>query len=143
MRAHHKQDAYVDASVLLAILFCEEVALDDLMEYRDLYSSKIIQTEALRTCHRVRIQEKYSDEQFAEILFNLQTLLLDFNLIPVTDSILEAASRSFPTIIGTLDAIHLTTAVLLKNQKHIDTIILTHDRQLQIAAQAVGFGVRG
>lgn len=137
------QDAYVDASVLLAVLFREPNALTDLGDYNRLYSSKIIEAEALRTCHRMRQIEKYSDEQFSKLLADLQILFHDLDMVSVIDSIVEEAGSAFPTIIGTLDAIHLATALGLKKRNKIDPVLLTHDRQLQVAAQAVGLAVHG
>ena len=54
------------------------------------------------------------------------------------------ASQSYPTVVGTLDAIHLTSALAVhgRRNRRIDEF-LTHDGQLGTAARAVGFAVRG
>lgn len=61
----------------------------------------------------------------------------------VTPAILGAASQPLPTVLGTLDAIHLATAVLWRESRDPDLVIATHDRALALAARASGFRVIG
>jgi predicted nucleic acid-binding protein len=68
--------------------------------------------------------------------------LSTFTLAAVTDTVLERASDPFPTALGTLDAIHLATALELRDL-HPDLEFATHDRELAIAARAYGFAVSG
>jgi hypothetical protein len=44
-----------------------------------------------------------------------------------------------PTIVKTLDAFHLTTAVALRQRRAIDLLFATHDYQQATAARALGF----
>ena len=55
---------------------------------------------------------------------------------------LPCASETFPTIMVTLDAIHLATALAIREVAPID-LLLTHDVQLGIAARSVGFSILG
>ena len=48
-----------------------------------------------------------------------------------------------PTELGTLDAIHLATALLWKEFEHTELVMATHDRALATAAQAHGFTAIG
>jgi len=48
-----------------------------------------------------------------------------------------------PTELGTLDAIHLATAVLWKEVMGADLVMATHDAALALAAQAHGLPVVG
>jgi predicted nucleic acid-binding protein len=43
-----------------------------------------------------------------------------------------------PTTLGTLDAIHLATALLEREQGHADLVMATHDQALATAAKASG-----
>ena len=64
--------------------------------------------------------------------------------IRVSGAILIRASQSFPTVVGTLDAIHLTSALHVHERRnHQIDEFLTHDGPLGTAARAVGFAVRG
>jgi predicted nucleic acid-binding protein len=48
-----------------------------------------------------------------------------------------------PTVLGTLDAIHLATALAVKDALSIALRLLTHDKQLAVGASAVGLEVDG
>ena len=62
--------------------------------------------------------------------------------MPLSPPVLERAAEPFPTIVGSLDAIHLTSALLVRDE--FDALTLaTHDRELAIAARAEGFRVHG
>jgi hypothetical protein len=68
--------------------------------------------------------------------------LEEFDLIEIGPSILQRAAEPFPTVLGSLDAIHLASALLVKDEFE-DLPLATHDRELAIAARAVGFRVYG
>jgi predicted nucleic acid-binding protein len=57
-------------------------------------------------------------------------------------TIFERAAEPFPTPLGTLDALHLGTAVAAK-RKLPGLSLATHDRELAIAARSIGFDVLG
>jgi predicted nucleic acid-binding protein len=61
---------------------------------------------------------------------------------PVTNQIFQQASETFPTVVGTLDAIHLATALSIPEIENID-YLLTHDSQLRTAARSLGLDVMG
>ncbi len=52
------------------------------------------------------------------------------------------AESPFPTIIRTLDALHLATAIKLSKLHTID-FVCTHDKQLSTEAKALSFSVQG
>jgi hypothetical protein len=58
-------------------------------------------------------------------------------------SVLERASQPLPTSLGTLDAIHLATALLWRDRLPEELVMATHDRALATAARACGFLVLG
>ena len=61
-----------------------------------------------------------------------------FELISLDPAILERAAEPFPTAVGTLDALHLASALLVHAELP-DLRFATHDRQLAVAARAMGF----
>ena len=65
-----------------------------------------------------------------------------FAIHPVTERIFQRASETFPTVVGTLDAIHLATALAIREIENLD-YLLTHDSQLGTAARSLGFEVLG
>jgi len=48
-----------------------------------------------------------------------------------------------PTELGTLDAIHLATAILWEDFRREDIVMATHDTALALGARAHGFRVIG
>ena len=63
-------------------------------------------------------------------------------LILFTNQVFQRASETFPTVVGTLDAIHLATALSIREIENVD-LLLTHDSQLATAAKSLGFEVMG
>ena len=57
--------------------------------------------------------------------------------------ILVRASEPFPTPLGTLDTMHLATALVWRDRTQQDLIMATHDGGLAIAARAYGIDVLG
>lgn len=56
--------------------------------------------------------------------------------------VLVRAADPFPTPLGTLDALHLASALLVREEVP-DVMLATHDERLATAAVAMGFGVHG
>jgi uncharacterized protein len=70
--------------------------------------------------------------------------LLDrLEVIDVTAAVLARAAQPPPTELGTLDAIHLATALLWREQSGRGLVMATHDTALAIAARASGLEVVG
>jgi hypothetical protein len=57
--------------------------------------------------------------------------------------VLDRAAQPMPTELGTLDAIHLATALLWKEMTRVDLVMATHDGALALGAQAYGLPVVG
>jgi predicted nucleic acid-binding protein len=76
----------------------------------------------------------------------LQTFMARLDLRPLQDAAFKIASQPFPTPLGTLDALHLATAMLYRatHQSGEHPIIFaTHDVELARAARAMRFDVIG
>ncbi len=61
----------------------------------------------------------------------------------ITRPILACAFQPLPTALGTLDAIHLATALLWQEKERKQLVMATHDTALGIAARACGLRVVG
>ncbi len=58
-------------------------------------------------------------------------------------SLLAGASQPLPVLLGTLDAIHLATALACQERGAADLVLATHDAALGLAAGASGLAVVG
>ena len=133
---------YVDTSVVLRILLHEPNPVTIWGQWSKAYSSALWRVEALRTVDRLRLTHEISDTEVAALVRDIQITHETFAIHPVTTQILQRASETFPTVVGTLDAIHLATALSIRELENIDCL-LTHDSQLAIAARSLGFEVMG
>ena len=133
---------YVDASVLLRIVLGEPDRLDVWPRIDDAVSSELVRVESLRTIDRARIVLGLPDDEVARRRSAILEAIDAFSIVPVNSAILERAAEPFPTLIGSLDAIHLASAVLVRAEGD-DLSFATHDLELGRAARSVGFEVHG
>ena len=133
---------YVDSSVLLRIVLGEPGALREWSRITRAVSSELIRLECLRTIDRARIRHRLDDKAVAQQRAAVLEQLEGFEIIPLETGILERAEGPFPTLLGSLDAIHLAIALLTRAQVP-DLRFATHYNGLAIAARAVGFSVLG
>ena len=91
---------------------------------------------------RLRLGREISDTEVAEPVREIQITHETFAIHPVTSPVLQRASETFPTVVGTLIAIHLATALSIREIEKVD-LLLTHDSQLATAARSLGFEVMG
>ena len=103
----------------------------------------MILTESLRTLDRVRIRADLSDIEVAKRRATILNLIDSLELIEIDSIVLDRAAQPMPTELGTLDAIHLASALLWKDAMGIDPVVATHDGALGLAAQAHGLKVLG
>jgi predicted nucleic acid-binding protein len=135
--------AYLDSSLLLRILFKETGAFKELDRFKEVVSSRLLRTECMRVIYRVLADKTITEEFAGAVQQRLRFALKGVSLYSLSDRIWSTAEGSFPSIIGTLDALHLATAVELRESRHHDLVILTHDIQLGKGAASLGFEVLG
>jgi len=133
---------YADASVLLRIVLAEPEPLREWRRATRWISSDLVRLECLRTLDRARVRLELPDEALATRRAEVLAYLDAFELVSLAHSVLLRAAEPFPTALGTLDAIHLSSALLLREQVP-DLVVATHDRELAVAARSVGFRVVG
>jgi predicted nucleic acid-binding protein len=90
----------------------------------------------------MRLQVGFGDEAVAERRAGLLETLRAFELVQLSRGVLDRAAEPFPTALGTLDALHLASA-LAAREVVSDLQFATHDRELGLAARSVGFRVLG
>jgi predicted nucleic acid-binding protein len=133
---------YLDTSVVLRVLLKEPNPIDIWGKWDQAFSSALWRVEALRTVDRLRLLHDISDAEVADLVRDVQTTHETLAIYPLDERIMQRASETFPTVVGTLDAIHLASAIFIREFQSID-LILTHDMQLATAARSLGFRVRG
>lgn len=135
--------AYLDSSVILRLVLGEP---DSLREWPDVdqgVTSSLAEVEVLRTLDRLRFSVPALDpralagrrEAAFRVLEGLET-------VEITRGVLARAGQPLPTPLGTLDAIHLVSAMGWREQFD-DLVFATHDLALSAAARASGFQVIG
>jgi predicted nucleic acid-binding protein len=135
--------AYVDSSVLLRVALGQPNALP---EWRDIdrgVSSALVTAESLRTLDRVRLRVNLSDIEVARRRATILALIGSLELVDIDGSVLDRAAQPMPTELGTLDAIHLASALLWREAFGTDLAMATHDKALVLAAQAHGLKTLG
>ncbi len=135
-------NVYIDSSVLLRIIFRSPGALRSWRQITRPISSDLTRLECLRTIDRTRIQYRLGDRVISARRAAVFEQLDAFELIPLEHAVLERAAEPFPTLLGSLDAIHLASALLARTVVD-DLGFATHDEELATAARAVGFRVLG
>jgi len=116
---------YLDTSALGRVLLGEPDApavLRDIGAFEQRVSSRLMRVELRRLALR---QGRLADAD---------RLLAGIALIPVDEDLLAAAETVPPTTVGTLDAIHLATALRLSHSGRLDAV-MTYDSRLADGAQ--------
>jgi predicted nucleic acid-binding protein len=135
--------AYVDASVLLRVALRQPDALPEWPQIQQGVSSALVMTESLRTLDRLRLRANLSDAEVATRRATILALLASLELVEIDAVVLDRAAQPMPTELGTLDAIHLATALLWKEMTGGELVMATHDGALALGAQAHGLPVVG
>ncbi len=135
--------AYVDSSVLLRVALGQANALKEWARVDRGISSALILTESLRTLDRARLRANLSDLEVARRRSTILAIIDSLELVEIDSIVLERAAQPMPTELGTLDAIHLASALLWQDATGIAPTVATHDAALALAAQAHGLKVLG
>lgn len=135
--------AYVDSSVLLRVVLGQPNVLPEWSRIQRGVTSSLTRVESLRTLDRLRLRVSLPDVEVARRRSSILRLLESLELVEVDSAVLDRASQPQPTELGTLDAIHLVTCLLWREQQKTEIVMATHDSALGIAAQSHGFMVVG
>lgn len=133
---------YLDTSAILRRLLNEPKPVPNWGAWKAAYASRIWLTEAQRTVDRLRLEGRLCDEDVARLRDDIRKVDAALHIVPVGEDILARAGEPFPTMLGTLDAIHLASALAVQDDIELDRF-LTHDRRLAVAARSLGFAVDG
>lgn len=135
--------AYLDSSVLLRLVLGQSDAVEQWAEIDEGVASRLAEVECLRTLDRLRLVESLGDHEIAIRREAVFRLLDSLEIVELTRPVLARASQPMPTTLGTLDAIHLATALLWAEHSGFPLVMATHDQALATAARASGLRVVG
>ena len=135
--------AYLDSSVILRLVLSEPDPLPGWPDVDRGVTSALAEVEVLRTLDRLRFLTPTFDSKVLagrrEAAFRI---LEGLETIEITRVVLARAAQPLPTPLGTLDAIHLVSAMGWREQFE-SLVFATHDEALSAAARASGFEVIG
>ena len=135
--------AYLDSSVILRVVLGERGRLAGWHTVTVGITSALAEVECLRTLDRLRLRHDLAPETIADRRAAVFRLLEAMEVVEIAAPVLSRASQPFPTLLGSLDAIHLATALLRRERMQQDLVMATHDIALSVAARSLGFTVLG
>ena len=106
-------------------------------------ASELIAVESARTIDRLRLQGALTMDEAAGRRRAVADWLEAIDLVLLRPPVLSRASEPLPTPLGTLDSIHLATALIWRDRMGELPTMATHDSALGLAARTFGFDVRG
>ena len=121
---------YVDTSTVLKLVVreAETAELRAWTEGRELIASDLVRAEALRAARR----------HSPEALSRLRSVLSAMPTLAITTAVCDRAAELDPTILRTLDALHLACALQLSDDLEA---VVTYDRRMADACVVLGLTV--
>lgn len=135
--------AFIDSTVFLRKLLGEPHSLREWETITEAYASRLVRVEIGRTIDRLRMLGSITDAQVVRLQLESRRIMDSVDLIELNDDVLERAAGPMPTVVGSLDAVHVSSALELEKTLEKRVTLLTHDEQLGAAAAASGMKVLG
>jgi predicted nucleic acid-binding protein len=132
---------YLDSSVVVAWLLSEPGRLPEPESFDGAFASSILELEVSRALRRQLAEKRLAQEDLDRLLDAATVWFAQIGIVPLSRAILRRAAGPFPTILSALDAIHLSTALMWREDTGDEVAFLTHDRQLRAAARACRFAI--
>jgi hypothetical protein len=134
--------AFVDTSVVLRHVLEGDITLHQAFAAPVAACSELLWIESMRVAQRLRLDGALDDKGLAEAVGRINVCYASFRVYLLDEEIKRAAAGPFPTVIGTLDALHLACARRCASQHPGQTLLVfSHDRQMNMCARALGFSV--
>jgi predicted nucleic acid-binding protein len=130
---------YLDSSVVLRPLFDQPAQLKAWGQWEAAYSNELLGVECRRAIDRLRLLSLYDDKQVGQAMERLTKIERTIRRVRLSRSIIQAAAKTMPTIVKTLDAFHLVSAVAIRERRGVELVFATHDAQQATAARALDF----
>jgi predicted nucleic acid-binding protein len=132
--------AILDSSVVLRYLLNGDEALRASEGMEWVGASELLYIECHRVLERARIQRELDENRHSEALAWLANFFEGLEFIPIDGRVVRKASRPYPILLKTLDAIHLATLeTACGDGEPRSWCIITLDVVLARAARSIGF----
>jgi len=106
----------------------EAALLAELADWNGYVSSTLLAVESIRACARRSVEDALEARRWLE----------GVSLLPIDDRILDIASELAPTSLRSLDALHLATALSVREEVGV---FVTYDERLGDATERQGLTV--
>lgn len=134
---------FLDTSGVLRAILNQTPLLVGWARWKAAYASELMGLEARRAFDRLRLEGYLDDESLALAHEELARVEQAISIVPLSRLVLAQSAMPMPTVVKTLDALHLSTALLLRSRRVSDLVFATTDQQQALAARALGFRVVG
>jgi predicted nucleic acid-binding protein len=132
--------SFVDTSVVLRFVLEGDIALHQAFAAPVTACSELLWIESMRVAQRLRLDGTLTDEGLSEAVSRITACYASFRVYLLDDEIKREAAGPFPTVIGTLDALHLACARRSAAQHPGETfLVYSYDTQMNLCARALGF----
>ncbi len=121
---------YLDTSVALAQLLSEEQQPPLTLWSQDIVSSRLLEYEMFTRINAYGLGESHTEPA--------RQLLSFVSILEMAPPVLERALDPFPLPVRTLDAIHLSSMIFLR-ERNQDVQFASFDQRMIDAAEALGF----
>jgi prevent-host-death family protein len=108
--------AYVDSSVVLRVLLGQQGRLAEWKQITKGVSSALLEVECLRTLDRLRLARGVSEVEIALRREAVYEVMEALEVVELGRTVMGRAAQPMPVQLGTLDAIHLSTAMLWRER---------------------------
>jgi hypothetical protein len=113
-----------------------------LSDFDEVASSRFMWIETARTLDRAVRSGQITDRDGITARIAFESMVTGVTRLKLTERVLSRAAEGFPTIISTLDALHLSTAIAWSEGGARDSICMwSFDSQLNLCSKAMGFAV--
>ena len=134
---------YLDSSPVTRVVASQSPVLRDWGAWERAFTSDLTSAEVRRSLHRIEHDGFIGADDLASRLNGLALLERRWTSMPISRLVLRLAGMSLASPLKTLDAIHIASAIILRDQLREPIIFATHDRQQATAARSLGFEAIG
>lgn len=134
---------YLDTSVVIGRLLGQCPSLASWGTWEQAFTSVLMRVEFARTMDRLRLEGQIDDPERACLQQQFEVVWQTTHRIPLSAAVLDRAANPFPVVLGTLDALHLASALAVAPSLKRPLTFLTHDRQLGRGVESVGLRLEG
>jgi predicted nucleic acid-binding protein len=133
--------AYLDSSIVLRYLLAGDETIKHALAFPSAVSSELLDIECRRVFFRCRMAGELDDSGYMEALSRFDALSDGLDLVELSRPVRKRAREAFPLAVRTLDALHLSTALLLAAENEEASVqVFSHDRAMNLCAKALGMG---